>query len=100
MPPLRFRVELSGSAKQQLVAAVREARGDGRGVEAEAAARAIERGLIWYADELGESRGAAGLVGQIRWAGVLPLTAWFAVDFGRRVVFVNPFRYAPRRAGP
>ncbi|MBX9627298.1 MAG: hypothetical protein K2X82_26080 [Gemmataceae bacterium] len=98
--PLRFRVEPSESAKEQLVAAVRDAKKDGRGTEAIAVARAIERGLIWYADELGESRGAAGLIGQVRWVGILPLTAWFAVDLGRRIVYVNRFRYAPRRPRP
>jgi hypothetical protein len=100
MPPSRFQVHYSQSAKDQAAAGLRDALAAGRGPEAIAAARAIERGLIWFADGLGESRGEPGLIGQVRWVGILPLTAWFAVDLGRRVVYVNRFRYVPRRPRP
>lgn len=97
MGPRPFRVFTSQSADEELVAGFRQAEGVGVLAEAVRAAEAIRRGLNWYADELGESRGTLNLLGELRWVGVLPLTAWFCVDLPRRIVWVNRLRFVPRR---
>lgn len=92
-----FRIMPSQRADEMLVAAIGQATADGRRAEAMAAALVIERGLLWFADGLGESRGSLRVLGELRWVAILPMTAWFAVNVARREVWVNRFRYAARR---
>jgi hypothetical protein len=84
-------------AADQLRAALRQADAEGRGEEARAAARAVESGLRWFADELGESRQPVGLLGEKRFIEIHPLTAVFAVHLGRRDVHVSRFGLVRRR---
>ena len=100
MTPRQFAVHHSGFARDSLIAAVRAATLVGCKAEALAAARVIERGLLWYADGFGESRQQLQLLGQLRCAVVLPLTVWFAVDVARWEVQVSRYRFAPRRHVP
>lgn len=100
MAVVPFRVSHSGEAREQFAAALVRARGDGRRAVAVAAARVIERGLLWLADEFGESRQPLRVLGQARCGIELPLTVYFVVDAGRRLVFVNRYRYVPRRPPP
>lgn len=100
MPPEPFQVSYSGESNDQFRAAVAEATRAGLRAEAIRAARAIEQGLNWLADELGEFRRPLNVLGELRWVAVLPLTAWFVVDRARRAVWVVRFRFVPpRRAG-
>src|SRR4051812_43143474 len=97
MTPRQFDVHHSGFARDALLAAVRAATLVGRRDEAVAAARVIERGLLWYADGFGESRQPLNVLGQLRCAVVLPITVWFAVDVSRWEVQVSRYRFVPRR---
>jgi hypothetical protein len=96
MTPQPFRVFHSERARELLVAAIRAATAVGRRAEAIAAARAIERALQWYADGFGEFRQRLNLMGELRWAAVLPLTVWFAVDVVRWEVNVTRYRFVGR----
>jgi hypothetical protein len=100
MTPRRFAVHHSGRAWELLTAALQAATAAGRRAEAVAAALAIERGLIWYADGFGESRGRLKVLGELRFAAILPLTVWFVVDVGRREVHVSRYRFVPRGRRP
>jgi hypothetical protein len=95
MTPRPFRILHSANARNQFIAAITEATLDDRRAEAIAAARAIERGLLWYADGFGESRQQLRLLGELRWAAILPLTVWFAVHVARWEVQVSRYRYVP-----
>jgi len=97
MGPQRFRVNYSQRAGELLAAAFRQATDAGLRAETIAAARAIEQGLRWFADEPGESRGPLRVLGELRWVGILPITAIFSVDRRRREVWVSSFRFAPPR---
>jgi hypothetical protein len=97
MTPRRFAVYHSARAWELLTAALQAASAVGRGAEARTAARAIERGLLWYADGFGESRQQLRLLGELRWACVLPLSVWFAVDVVRWEVQVSRYRFVPHR---
>lgn len=98
MTPQPFTVFHSGGAWELLTAALRTAMGVGRGSEALTAVQTIESGLRWYADGFGESRQPLQVLGQLRWACILPLTVWFAVDVARWEVYVSRYRFVPRRA--
>ena len=98
MTSRQFTVYHSGFARDSFFAAIRAATLDGRRAEAVAAARVFERGMLWFADGLGESRQPLQILGQLRCATVLPLTVWFAVDVTRWEVQVSRYRYVPRRA--
>ena len=97
MTPRQFTVFHSDHAWELLTTALRTAVAVGRGSEAFAAVQTIERGLLWYADGLGESRQQLQLLGQLRWACFLPITVWYAVDFARWEVQVSRYRFVPRR---
>jgi hypothetical protein len=96
MTPQPFRVFHSVRARELLLAAIQAATAAGRRAEALAAAHTIERALRWYADGFGESRQRLNLMGELRWAAVLPLTVWFAVDVVRWEVQVSRYRFVGR----
>lgn len=96
MAPVPFRVFHSGYARELFASVLRLATADGRLGEAIAAARVIEKGLLWLADEFGESRQPLHLLGELRCATVLPITVFFAVHTGRREVQVGRYLYVPR----
>lgn len=100
MGPIPFQVHHSQHAAELLVDAVRRAGSVGLRAEAIHAAHVIQSGLKWYAGELGESRGRLLILGELRWVGVYPLTAIFCVDHARREVWVNRYKFAPRRRRP
>ena len=95
MTPRPFRIFHSSNARTQFAAAITAATLDGKRMEAISAARAIEKGLLWYADEFGESRQQLQLLGELRWAAILPLSIWFAVHVGSLEVQVSRYRYIP-----
>jgi hypothetical protein len=97
MTPRPFRIFHSANARSQFIAAITTATLAGRRAEAIAAARVIERGLLWYADGFGESRQQLRLFGELRWATVLPISVWFAVNVVRWEVQVSRYRYIPPR---
>lgn len=97
MTPRPFVVHHSEFARDTLFAAVLAAAQIGRRAEALAAARTIERGLLWFADGFGEARQQLQVLGQLRCAIVLPLTVWFAVDVAKWEVQVGRYRFAGRR---
>ena len=97
MTPRQFVVHHSQFARDSLLAAIRVAALAGRRADALAAARVIERGLLWYADGFGESRQPLQVLGQLRWACVPPLAVWFAVDVAKWEVQVGRYRFVPRR---
>jgi hypothetical protein len=92
MPPPRFRVHISPAVGEQLLDALRRARARGQGPEAVAAARKIDEGLTWFADELGESRYPLKVFGELRVVVIGPLGAVFAVDRGKLEVQVGRIR--------
>ena len=92
MPPPRFRVHIAPAVGEQLLDALRRAHARGRGAEAIAAARTIEQGLTWFADELGESRYPLKVLGELRVVVVGPIGAVFAVDRNKLEVQVGRFR--------
>ena len=96
MTPQPFRVFHSVRARELFTSAMQAAIAAGRQAEALAAARAIERALLWYADGFGESRQRLNLMGELRWAAVLPLSVWFAVDVVRWEVQVSRYRFIDR----
>lgn len=100
MTPRPFAVHHSGFARDSFLAAIQAATLAGCRIEAIAAARVIERGLLWYADGFGESRQPLRVLGQLRCAIVLPLVVWFAVDVVRWEVQVGRYRFAQRHHGP
>jgi hypothetical protein len=95
MTPRPFRIYHSANARTQFISAIAAATTAGRRAEAIAAAKTIERGLLWYADGFGEFRQQLHLFGELRWAAVLPLTVWFAVHTERWEVQVSRYRYVP-----
>jgi hypothetical protein len=97
MTPRPFTIHHSAYARDSLYAAISAATQTGRRADAVAAARVIERGLLWFADGFGESRQPLQVLGQLRCAVVLPLTIWFAVDIARWEVHVGRYRFAGRR---
>jgi hypothetical protein len=96
MIPRQFAVHHSGFARDSFVAAIQAATLAGYRADAVAAARVIERGLLWYADGFGESRRPLRVLGQLRCAVVLPLVVWFAADVVRWEVQVGRYRFVPR----
>ena len=100
MGPVPFRVFHSGHARELFTAVLQQATAAGRRSEAIAAARVIERGLVWFADGFGESRLPLKLMGELRCATILPITVFFAVDTGRRTVQVSRYQYVRRRPRP
>ncbi len=102
MTPQPFRVFHSVRARELFALAIQTATLAGRRAEALAAAQVIERGLMWYADAFGESRQTLKVLGELRWAGILPLSVWFVVDSQRREVHISRYRYVDHlpRAGP
>ena len=92
MPPRRFRVEIPPAVGEQLLDAFRRATARGQESEAIAAAAKIEEGLIWLADELGESRFPLHVLGELRVVVIGPIGAVFAVNRARLEVNVGRFR--------
>ncbi|MBA4066049.1 MAG: hypothetical protein C0501_20485 [Isosphaera sp.] len=100
MAVVPFRVSAAAAVLAQLEEAVALAGRQGRRAEALAAARALDRGLTWYADELGESRYRLPVFGELRVAIIGPLGVVFAVHAGRREVNVGRFRLLGVRRRP
>ncbi len=92
MVPPRFRVTIPPAVGEQLLDAFSRARVRGQEQEAIAAAAKIEEGLIWLADELGESRFRLNVLGELRVVVIGPVGAVFAVNRTRLEVNVGRFR--------
>jgi hypothetical protein len=92
MAPPRFRVVIPPAVGEQLQDAFRRASVRGQEREATAAAAKIEEGLIWLADELGESRFPLHVLGELRVVVIGPIGAVFAVNRARLEVNVGRFR--------
>lgn len=92
MPPVRFRVSIPPAIGEQLLDVLRRARLRGQGDEAIAATAKIEEGLIWLADELGESRYPLKVMGELRVVVIGPVGAVFAVDRAQLQVNIGRFR--------
>jgi len=93
--PIPFQILMSGSVREQVVEAIQVATLAGLRTEALAAARVIERGLTWYADGLGESRGNLHDLGTHRWAKIGLLCIWYAVHVGRREAQISQIYFVP-----
>jgi hypothetical protein len=92
MAPPRFRVIISPAVGEQLLDLFRRAKVRGQEREAKAAAAKIEEGLIWLADELGESRFPLKVLGELRVVVIGPVGAVFVVNRTRLEVSVGRFR--------
>lgn len=99
MPPPRFRVHLSPAIREQILDVLSRARARGQGPEAIAAATKIEKGLLWYADELGESRYRLNVMGELRVVAIGPIGGVFAVDREKLSVEIGRFRLLGIRNG-
>lgn len=92
MAPPRYRIFISRAVEEQLEEVFSKARARGQEPEAVAAAAKIEEGLIWLADELGESRFTLNVLGELRVVVIGPVEAVFAVNRERLEVHVGSFR--------
>ena len=95
MGPQQFQVTYLQHAKDLFRRTIQQATAAGLRAEAIRAAQAIERGLLWCPEDLGEFRGTLRLLGELRWVAILPVSAWFAVHRERRQVWVSRFRFVP-----
>jgi hypothetical protein len=92
MAPVRFRLVIPPAVGEQLLNALSQARIRGQEREAIAAAAKIEEGLIWLADELGESRFPLNVMGELRVVVFGPIGAIYYVNRDRLEVHVGRFR--------
>ena len=91
---------MCGACFRRNCAAIRAATLAGCRADAIAAARVIERGLVWYADGFGEFRQPLQVLSQLRCAIALPLVVWFAVAVARWEVQVGRYQFTPRHSVP
>lgn len=91
MPPPQFRVHTAPAVLEQLRSVILRAASRGRGAEAMQAARKIDEGMRWLADELGESRYPLAVFGELRVVVIGPIGAVFAVNTRRLEVHVGRF---------
>lgn len=92
MPPSRFHINISRAAGEAIQDVFRKARLRGQEQEVIRAAAKIEEGLIWFADELGESRFPLKMMGELRVVVIGPLGAVYSVSRTKREVYLGRVR--------